>query len=763
MKTTNALFGSLAVTLTLVTQVQAQFDVVGDFSTIANPNGVWSYGWATNAESPFQLLATEVQYYSDLGWENGLSGVADSEMCSVVKNFAGSFVAGTFALNPDTLHLDTGEYAVMARFVAPKSNNYAVRGLFRLEDTDTQAHNLTIVVNGNKTNFSVVTSSGAYNSEYPFNLSMALSQGETLDFVVSSVNGNYNNLGTGLKATIGPLIAGLYNTGVNNDGTLATLGTEDSHYALVSVPSGSAGTAWVVPIQAPNWWSGATDANWLSPATGGALVDAGQYDYRLTFSMVDALGHPLDPATATITGNWAADDSAMLFLNGAWVANNTTGFAYLTPFTVSSGFCAGTNTLDFLVINGAIGPSQSGLLVSDLSGTAAFATASVTLIADPTNAGVVTGGGTFNIGSQVQISATPYDGWTFTEWNDGNTQNPRTITVPSGGAAYAASFTFVPTNARYSGLFYDTNGIAFQSSGFFSLTLTAKGTFTAKLLLAGETYPFSGSFSSDGSASNSVSVSKSNRLTILLGFDSGGLDILSGQVSGASWTANLTAEMARKESSSAEYTALLSQRTTPPGYGYLLITNHTGTVTLSGTLADGTSFSQAVPLSGPGDLPVYGNLYGGTGLLLGWLGLESGSPAGQLTWIKPASRSTALYTNGFTNLVVVQGSPWTNPLPHTAAIDLPSGQLDISGGSLVSALSFNVAVSNNNALVKLAGSPTNSLSGSINPKTGLLTITFGNGAGKATTAGKGAVLQSMNSGGGFFLGKTNAGSIRLQP
>jgi hypothetical protein len=195
----------------------------------------------------------------------------------------------------------------------------------------------------------------------------------------------------------------------------------------------------------------------------------------------------------------------------------------------------------------------------------------------------------------------------------------------------------------------------------------------------------------------------------------------------------------------------------------MLITNHAGAVTISGGLADGTSFSQAVPVSGSGDLPVYGNLYGSTGLLLGWLGLESGSPAGNLTWIKEASRFSTLYTNGFTNLLAVQGSPWTNPLPHMAAIDLPAGRLEISGGSLVSPLIFNVAVSNNNTLVKLAGSPTNSLTGTNNPKTGLLTITFGNGSGKATTVGAGVVLQNSTNAGGFFLGKTNAGSMLLQP
>jgi hypothetical protein len=48
--------------------------------------------------------------------------------------------------------------------------------------------------------------------------------------------------------------------------------------------------------------------------------------------------------------------------------------------------------------------------------------------------------------------------------------------------------------------------------------------------------------------------------------------------------------------------------------GYLLITNHPGTVSLSVSLADGTAFSQAVPVSSAGDFPVYGNLYGSTGL-----------------------------------------------------------------------------------------------------------------------------------------------------
>jgi hypothetical protein len=94
---------------------------------------------------------------------------------------------------------------------------------------------------------------------------------------------------------------------------------------------------------------------------------------------------------------------------------------------------------------------------------------------------------------------------------------------------------------------------------------------------------------------------------------------------------------------------------------------------------------------------------------------------------------------------------------------LPLGTLEISGGDLSSPLDFNVALSNNNALAPLSGSPTNSLTGSVNRKTGLLSVKFGDGLGKAITVGKGVVLQDVTNAGGFFLGKTNAGSIFLQP
>ncbi len=56
------------------------------------------------------------------------------------------------------------------------------------------------------------------------------------------------------------------------------------------------------------------------------------------------------------------------------------------------------------------------------------------------NRGTVTGGGDYPNGYSATLTATPKDGCTFVGWSDGNTDNPRSVTV-SGNATYAAQFT----------------------------------------------------------------------------------------------------------------------------------------------------------------------------------------------------------------------------------------------------------------------------------------------------------------------------------
>ena len=63
------------------------------------------------------------------------------------------------------------------------------------------------------------------------------------------------------------------------------------------------------------------------------------------------------------------------------------------------------------------------------------------------DAGTVTGGGTFNYGAHITLTATPNDGYEFTQWSDGSTETPRTVTVEKN-ATYTANFR-VKTTTTY--------------------------------------------------------------------------------------------------------------------------------------------------------------------------------------------------------------------------------------------------------------------------------------------------------------------------
>jgi hypothetical protein len=58
--------------------------------------------------------------------------------------------------------------------------------------------------------------------------------------------------------------------------------------------------------------------------------------------------------------------------------------------------------------------------------------------------GSVIGGGVYEAGSEVQFAAIPLQGYEFAKWNDGSTENPRTITVTSD-AQYIAIFRSLGT------------------------------------------------------------------------------------------------------------------------------------------------------------------------------------------------------------------------------------------------------------------------------------------------------------------------------
>ena len=158
-------------------------------------------------------------------------------------------------------------------------------------------------------------------------------------------------------------IPGLFNTGVKDDGTDATLGGAELHY--VSLTGSPLDSVFVLSNPAGPWVANSAASQWIGPDTGdGSSIAGGNYSvvYRLSFDLTG-----FDPSSASISGQWATDNSGLdILINGNSTGNTSSGFSAFTPFSISSGFVAGVNHLDFSWSNSG-GPG--GLRV-ELSGTA---------------------------------------------------------------------------------------------------------------------------------------------------------------------------------------------------------------------------------------------------------------------------------------------------------------------------------------------------------------------------------------------------------
>jgi uncharacterized repeat protein (TIGR03803 family) len=397
-------------------------------------------------------------------------------------------------------------------------------------------------------------------------------------------------------------------------------------------------------------------------------------------------------------------------------------------------------------------------------------------------------GAMLNIGETYSITAIPGSNCLFTGWG-----GTFTAVGPSTGATLKfimesntylrATFVtnrFLPMVGTYDGLF-DLSGTASATVGtagmIANLKVLSNGLFSGKLLMAGTNCTLAGAF--DPTTGRSVThlpplAPFGGSLEVDLAMQWGSYPpVITGAVVGtntvviagthfAGWTSSDLELYARSPGTniSHSFTILIppvaTNQTAPPGYGYAVLTNHAGTVTIVGALADGSNFSLSVPIGDNSGIPIYASLYNGTGLLFGRLELgASGSvPSGSLAWIKPTTMVV-----GFTNQTSVLGSPWTNA-PHLGAVILNNSELVLSGGALAVAMTNTVSVTGANSLTRTGGD-VDSVSGSINPKTGLLNLTFKYEG--LTISGKGAVLQNQGQAGGLFINGSADGSILLQP
>ncbi len=461
------------------------------------------------------------------------------------------------------------------------------------------------------------------------------------------------------------------------------------------------------------------------------------------------------------SGNWSGTIAAGGSQQVTVTFSPTVATNYSGTVIVSSDATSGTNTIP---ISG-IGASGDLTLTIIISG--------VGTVSPNLNGKLLTAGKSYT------LRAVAGSGDVFSNWTGSiiSSKNPLTFTMQPSTVLQANFIPnpFLPVKGTYNGLFTTTNGVTEETAGMLKgLTVGTKGTYTGTLLINGGSHAFSGSFNLAGQATNHISrtAGQGGPLTVEMTLNwNDSPPQVAGTVSGTNdevpWAAtNLTADRATNSLPSAEYTMLIPPDTnneptnSPSGYGYVLITNHLGKATITGALADGTAFNQSVPVSQDGYVPIYANLYAGKGLLLGWINLDLTNTAGvSLTWIRP-EHASGLYQNGFTNVLFpnqILLSPWTNsPGNFDDLTNLSAFKTITDTNTVITNIAVNITTAG-----KMTETGTKTVIGSINPKTGLLTVTIGSGASKVT--GHGAILLNATNGGGYFLTKTNAGAVILEP
>jgi hypothetical protein len=329
---------------------------------------------------------------------------------------------------------------------------------------------------------------------------------------------------------------------------------------------------------------------------------------------------------------------------------------------------------------------------------------------------------------------------------------------------------FTALQGDFAGLFFETNVLANDSSGYFQMLLATNGTFTGYLLRAGTSNQFSGQFG----VTNPVATVTSSPCVLNLSLDTStnNTQSVSGTVANGSagWTATLLGFLNPFMSGSpaapfaGEYLLAVpgdaNPAAGPAGDSIFSLTiSNTGLVSFGGYLGDNSPVAtQNSQISQDGHFPFYIG-QGTTVSMSGWLtfttnGSSQLSSDSSVVWIKRSGGT--YYTTGFTNTAVALGSVYDSSATDLLAIT--NGTVVLSGGDLATPITNAVTIANN--VITVDPSATNGLALTIDASSGQIQGQFVD-PGNHTNAIYSVILQSTNVARGYFLGTHHGGAFIL--
>jgi cyclophilin family peptidyl-prolyl cis-trans isomerase len=341
---------------------------------------------------------------------------------------------------------------------------------------------------------------------------------------------------------------------------------------------------------------------------------------------------------------------------------------------------------------------------------------------------------------------------------------------------------FPPLVGTYVGLFYHTNFyLAHGYSGAVKFTLTSQGKFTGSAQFGSKSYPFSGTFHpATGSASIRFKGPGGGNIVmdpVLLNLTNN-METINGVISdNNTWASAINARRVRSGTTAnpspykGSYTWMAPGDTEPTvkpsgdSFGKFTVSK-TGSVTFSGTMADGTPVSGGGPIGTNGIWGLRAALYSGTGSILSWVTVDTNrlneDLFGTFYWFHPALPKAKFYTNAFTATTSITGSRYVAPLSKTNVVlpQLTNGVVALLDGNLAGPHTNLIVLGLNNVVTNQS---TNKLTFTLTKTTGLFTGTVAPTNQTKTVTYKGAILQKQGYGTGFHLDTNKSGRVYFGP
>ncbi len=319
-----------------------------------------------------------------------------------------------------------------------------------------------------------------------------------------------------------------------------------------------------------------------------------------------------------------------------------------------------------------------------------------------------------------------------------------------------------------------------QTSGIISIALTPTGSLTASGKFGGAPYSLRGSLDNNSKFTGQAGKGATAPIiSMTLDTDLGANAITGTIVSGTNESSFIAERLIYSNSAptplAGQYTLLFLTGTAgasdrqPHGDGYGILTvAPNGTLSTSGKLADGTSFSESTTLEGEDEWPFYISMDGGKSSAVGLITFQNDEDVsdldGGVRWYRASRPARVPFAVGFTGTLSMIGSAYMPPAANEPVFDFGSSgekaQLVLSEGGINPDLVLPFTFDSHGKAV-FSDSATSRPSMTVTLKNGLVGGSVRVPGDKATTAFAGVLFPKQKAGSGYFIRLSTGGLVEL--